>query len=322
MHKKDPKVVVIGGGTGQSIFLRGLKKYTENITAVVTVSDDGGGSGVLREDLGMLPPGDIRNCIMALADVEPSMKQVMQYRFEEGYLKGQSFGNLFLAALNGVYKNFDLAVSKISEILAVKGTVLPVSIDNMDLKATMEDSSVVVGETTIVKTSIEKHLKIEKLELTPSGAKPLSEVIDAIESADIIIMGPGSLYTSVIPNLIVDGVAKAIYESKASKVYIGNIMTQPGETTGYSVYDHVSAILDHAGMKIIDKVFVNVGVIDEQTSDRYQKEESQLIYMNDEEENEIQKIGIDIIKGDFIEIKKGYVRHDSAKLAKIILENE
>ncbi len=213
-ENKGPNVVVIGGGTGQSIFLRGLKHHTENITAIVTVADDGGGSGVLRSDLGMLPPGDIRNCIMALANIEPTMNEVMQYRFEDGALKGQSFGNLFLAAMNGLYGNFETAVYKIGQIFAITGRVLPVTLENIDLIATLENSQVVKGESTIPKEVRKQKCKIDKITLIPEKCRPLDEVISSIHGADIIVMGPGSLYTSVIPNLLVPGVIDAIKKYK------------------------------------------------------------------------------------------------------------
>ena len=188
------KVVVIGGGTGQSIFLRGLKKITPNITAIVTVADDGGGSGVLRSDLGMLPPGDIRNCLLALANTEPTMQEVMQYRFEEGGLKGQSFGNLFLAAMNGLYGNFETAVYKLSEIFNITGRVLPVTLESIDLIAKLKNGNIIKGESKIPKEVRKQKSKIEEVYLEPKDAKPLSEGINSIYEADYVIMGPGSIY--------------------------------------------------------------------------------------------------------------------------------
>ena len=239
------KVVVIGGGTGQSIFLRGLKKITPNITAIVTVADDGGGSGVLRSDLGMLPPGDIRNCLLALANTEPTMQEVMQYRFEEGGLKGQSFGNLFLAAMNGLYGNFETAVYKLSEIFNITGRVLPVTLESIDLIAKLKNGNIIKGESKIPKEVRKQKSKIEEVYLEPKDAKPLSEVINSIYEADYVIMGPGSLYTSIMPNLLVEGVVEAIKGTKAVKIYIPNVMTQPGETDGYDVLEHVKAINKH-----------------------------------------------------------------------------
>ena len=218
----DPNVVVIGGGTGQSVFLRGLKKRTRNITAIVTVADDGGGSGVLREDLGMLPPGDIRNCLLALANIEPTMKEVMQYRFTEGALKGQSFGNLFLAAMNGLYGNFEVALYKMSQIFAITGKVLPVTLNDINLIAKLKNGKIVKGESRIPKEVKDDKTYIERVYLDEQDAVPLDEVINSIENADIIIMGPGSLYTSIIPNLLVNGGVDAIEKSKAP--HIGSLL--------------------------------------------------------------------------------------------------
>ena len=198
---KGPKIVVIGGGTGLSTMLRGLKNYTSNITAIVTVGDDGGGSGVLREDLGILPPGDIRNCILALARTEPLMEELLQYRFKDGRLKNQNFGNLFLAAMDGISDNFEDAVQKMSSVLAVKGKVLPVTLEDMVLEAELENGNKVRGESIIGEEVIEQDSRIKKLKIFPEDAKALDDAISAIEDADAIVLGPGSLYTSILPNL-------------------------------------------------------------------------------------------------------------------------
>ena len=251
------KITVIGGGTGQANLLRGLKNYNIDLTAVVTMADDGGGSGKLRQEIGMLPPGDIRNCIIALSDIEPAMETLMQHRFKEGSLKGQSFGNLFLAALNEIYGDFELAISKISEILAVRGRVLPVTLEDIHLVAKLANGNLVNGESNIAQECINQSTRIDKILLRPSNVDAFPEVIDRINNSDIIVLGPGSLYTSIIPNLLVADVAKAIYESKAVKIYVSNIMTEYGETTGYSIYNHMKAILDHSIFPIIDKVIIN-----------------------------------------------------------------
>lgn len=316
---KDPKVVVIGGGTGQSIFLRGLKHYTQNITAIVTVADDGGGSGVLREDLGMLPPGDIRNCLLALANIEPTMNEVMQYRFEEGALKGQSFGNLFLAAMNGLYGNFETAVYKMSEIFAITGRVLPVTLEDVNLVAQLENKNIVKGESSIGKEVKDQKSPIERVYLEPLDAKPLDEVINSINNADIVIMGPGSLYTSIIPNLLVEGVIDAIKKSSAAKIYISNIMTQPGETDNFDVLDHVKAILKHADSNIIDYVIANNEVMPEPVFDLYKKDGAEQVLLDKNQRETLKEMGIKAIEDNLIEIKKHYIRHDAKHISKIAI---
>ncbi|SHJ48902.1 gluconeogenesis factor YvcK family protein [Tepidibacter formicigenes] len=318
--KKGPKIVVIGGGTGQSIFLRGLKKFTDNITAVVTVADDGGGSGVLREDLGMLPPGDIRNCILALADMEPTMEKIMQYRFTEGQLKGQSFGNLFLAAMNGVYGNFEIAVSKISEIFAVTGKVFPVTTEDIKLVAKLKNGNIVRGESLIPKEVKNQNSKIDKVFLEPKKPKPLREVLSAIEDADLVVIGPGSLYTSIIPNLMVDGIIDSILKTKALKVYISNIMTQPGETDGYNVYDHVNSIISHTKNGIIDLVIANNEKISKDDLKKYEQDGAVQVLIDKKQTNKLNEIDISVMQTSLVEVKKKYIRHNSEKLGKIIAE--
>lgn len=308
---KGPKIVTIGGGTGLSTMLRGLKYYTSNITAVVTVADDGGGSGDLRNDLGILPPGDIRNCILALADTEPIMDELLQYRFKDGRLKEQSFGNLFLAAMDGISNNFNDAVQKVSYVLAVTGKVVPVTLENVVLKAKLKNNVIVEGESNIPKESIKNNSPIERVFLEPNNPKALKEAVEAIKEADAIILGPGSLYTSVIPNLLIKDISSSIQKSKAIKLYVSNIMTQRGETDNYSVSDHINAIYKHGGKGTIDYVVVNEG-------DKYIKGDSKFVLVDEEK---IQDMGINIIKGDFGEInEKGFIRHDSEKLAAILIE--
>lgn len=314
---KGPKIVAIGGGTGLSTMLRGLKYYTSNITAIVTVADDGGGSGDLREDLGMLPPGDIRNCIMALADTEPLMEELLQYRFKNGRLKNQSFGNLFLAAMDGISGNFEEAVHKMSSVLAVTGRVMPVTLDNLVLKARLKNGTVVSGESNIPHQATVQNTCIDKIFIEPENARALREAVDAILEADAIILGPGSLYTSVIPNLLVKDIANAVRKTPAIRLYVSNIMTQPGETDGFSVEDHISTIFKHVGNDIMDYVIVNVGKIDVELEGKYKEEESHLVKINDDN---ISSLGVKVIEGDFISIKNGLIRHNSEKLASILIE--
>ena len=317
-ENNEAKVVVIGGGTGLSTMLRGLKQYTSHITAIVTVGDDGGGSGKLREDLGMLPPGDIRNCILALADTEPLMEDLLQYRFSEGSLKGQCFGNLFLAALAGISENFEDAVQKMSSVLAVKGKVLPVTLDDMKLVAELENGEIIEGESKIPSEVIVRNTRIKKIAIKPIDAKPLEEAIKAINNADVIIMGPGSLYTSIIPNLLVKGIPEAICKSPAKKVYISNVMTQPGETDGFKVSNHLKVLMDYGVVENIDYVIANNGIIPPDIKEKYAKENAELVVLDYEN---ISNLNVNVIEADLIKITKRYVKHNAEKLAELIMKN-
>lgn len=314
--RKQPRIVAIGGGTGLSTMLRGLKLFTTNITAVVTVADDGGGSGILREDLGILPPGDIRNCILALANTEPTMEQLLQYRFTEGMLKGQSFGNLFLAAMIGISNSFEEAVKRMSEVLAVSGKVLPVTVEDVRLVAELENGTIIRGESKIPEIQQKENSRIKRIYLEPSPAAPFEEVLVDILNAEAIVLGPGSLYTSVIPNLLVDGICDVIETSKAIKIYVCNIMTQPGETLGYTATDHIKALFDH-GLKSLDYVIVNKGEIPEEYRQRYIRDLSEPVKYDKEE---IEKLGIKVVEEDLVAIKQEYIRHDEQKLAEVIVD--
>lgn len=315
------KIVTIGGGTGNSILLRGVKNFTSNITTIVTVADDGGGSGVLREDLGMLPPGDIRNCLVALANTEPIMEKLINYRFSNGQLKGQSLGNLLIAAMNDICGDFNEAIKEISNVLAITGKVLPMTLDNVKLFAELEDGSTIEGESNITFLNRKNGGKIKRVYTSPKLLLPLKESIDSIMDADIVILGPGSLYTSIIPNLLVTDISKALKETKAEVVYILNIMTQPGETNGYNVTDHVVAIIDHANSNIIDKIVVNSKEVDKYAKYRYKSiENSTPIYITEEDRENMEKLGIEIIEADICDISYDYIVHDSNKLIKTILE--
>lgn len=315
------KIVTIGGGTGNSILLRGVKNFTSNITTIVTVADDGGGSGVLREDLGMLPPGDIRNCLVALANTEPIMEKLINYRFSNGQLKGQSLGNLLIAAMNDICGDFNEAIKEISNVLAITGKVLPMTLDNVKLFAELEDGSTIEGESNITFLNRKNGGKIKRVYTSPKLLLPLKESIDSIMDADIVLLGPGSLYTSIIPNLLVTDISKALKETKAEVVYILNIMTQPGETNGYNVTDHVVAIIDHANSNIIDKIVVNSKEVDKYAKYRYKSiENSTPIYITEEDRENMEKLGIEIIEADICDISYDYIVHDSNKLMKTILE--
>lgn len=314
--ESDPKIVTIGGGTGLSTMLRGLKVYSSNITAVVTVADDGGGSGILRQDLGMLPPGDIRNCILALANTEPIMEKLLQYRFQDGMLKGQSFGNLFLAAMDGICPSFEQAVQRMSDVLAVKGRVLPVTLQDIKLCAQLEDGYVIVGESKIGEHHKFHKGAIKKVYLEPESAKPLDEVIEAINEADVIVLGPGSLYTSIIPNLLVNGVCETIRDSKALKIYVCNVMTQPGETEGYTVEDHIGAIERHSFKGIVDYCIYNTADISEDLKRKYRDDGAGVVRL---ETGGTRISGIKLLGEDFVCINNSYIRHDTKRLAETII---
>jgi len=313
---KGPAVVCIGGGTGHSTLLRGLRKVTNDITAIVTVSDDGGGSGILRDELGMPPPGDIRSCMQALSNAEPTIEKLMEYRFESGSLSGQSFGNLFLAAINGISESFDKAVIKMGEVLSITGRVLPVTIDDINLWAEFEDGSRVTGESKITAAKTGKKNRIKRIGLEPADARVLPECIDAVECADVIILGPGSLYTSIIPNLLVGGLTGAIVNSNALKIYICNVMTQPGETDGYSVSEHISDIFNHAGMKLFDFCIANDTPASREILERYIKSGAEPVIID---EDAVNALGIKLIKVQVAAGYGDYARHDPDKLAREIL---
>lgn len=312
-----PRVVTIGGGTGLSVLLRGLKKYTSNITAIVTVSDDGGSSGMLREDMGILPPGDIRNCIVALANTEPIMEQLMQYRFKEGSLKGQSFGNLFIAALNDICGSFDGAVREVGNVLAVTGKVLPVTLENVILYAELEDGTVVKGESQIPIKQQAINKRIKQVFIRPSNCKALPEALQAIKEADAIILGPGSLYTSIIPNFLVKNIAKTVNHSAAIKIYVCNIMTQQGETIGYSLSEHLTAINGHADKLVIDYAIVNTGEIPESLIGKYETEGASPVVID---YNAVRDLNIRMVEGNFVNIENGFLRHNFNALAECIFQ--
>lgn len=310
---RGPRIVAVGGGTGLSMLLSGIKNITNNITAVVSVGDDGGSSGRLRESLDILPPGDIRHCMTALADDEDLVTKLFKYRFKNGEgLEGHSFGNLFLTAMCAITGDMASAVKASANVISIRGRVLPSTLDDMKLVAEMEDGRIVHGESNIP----EAGGKIKRLFSEPSDCKALPEVIDAIRNAELIILGPGSLYTSVIPNLLIKEISKEIANSKAKKIYVCNIMSQPGETDGYTVSDHLKALINHSGYKkIVDTVLVN-NYIPENLADKYQKSGSYPITVD---LPEIKKLGIKVYAKNLVEPdKNGLVRHSSSKVARNI----
>ena len=315
--ERGPKITAIGGGTGLSTMLRGLKKYTKNLTAVVTVADDGGGSGVLRRDIGMPPPGDIRHCMESLANVEPIMERLLTYRFQEGSLAGQSFGNLILAALNGVTGSFEEAVAQMSQVLAITGRILPVTSADVQLEAVFETGARVVGESKISSFKKEQDCRIAHVALLPERPAALPAALQAIREADLILMGPGSLYTSVIPNLLVEGVVEAICRSEALKIYVCNIMTQEGETEGYTAADHVDALLSHGAPGLVDLCLANSAPVRPGLVEKYREEDAAPILVDRER---IRAMGLELEEYPVASEGGDYARHDPDRLAAAVLD--
>ncbi|UCH12941.1 MAG: YvcK family protein [Candidatus Omnitrophota bacterium] len=310
---KGYRIAVIGGGTGLSVLLHGLKRYTSNISAIVTVADEGGSSGKLREDFGILPPGDIRNCLVALADTEPLMSDLFQYRFSESSaLKGHSFGNIFLLAMSKVTKDFEEAVKESSKILAIRGEVIPSTLERIRLIAELEDGSKELGETHISKSP----KPIKRISLIPARCAATNSAIEAIKTAEVIIFGPGSLYTSIMPNLLVDGICESISESGAIKIYICNVMTQPGETDNYSASDHIKALLSNTKIGPIDYAIVNNATPPQELLSKYGRQKA---YPVKPDTDNIKSIGITAVEDNVIDARD-YVRHNPYRLAKVIVD--
>ncbi len=315
--RRGPAIAALGGGHGLSAILRGLKLYTDNLTAIVTVADDGGGSGVLREDLGMPPPGDIRSCMEALADTESLMQQLLAYRFPDGRLAGQAFGNLLLAALDGISDSFDQAVARMSQVLALTGRILPVTNANVQLEAIFDNGSSVRGESKIFAAKKEQNCRIHHVRLLPGHAPALPAALDAIREAEVILLGPGSLYTSVIPNLLVDGVAEAIMDSPALKIYVCNIMTQDGETEGMTAQDHLAALLEHGGPGLVDLCLCNSDPVGPELLARYSAEDAEPMVVN---RREVELLGAEVVFRPLMDMECGYARHSGVKVARAVVE--
>ncbi len=320
------RVVALGGGTGLSALLRGLKKHVvrgtdqtptrerpiSDLTAIVTVTDDGGSSGRLRRENRILPPGDIRNCMVALAKDEALLSRLFQYRFQAGRgLIGHNFGNLFLAALTHVTGDFAEAVRLSSKVLAIRGRIFPSTLSNVHLVATLVDGKRVHGETNISRSKI----PIQKIALSPRGAHPLPKAIEAIEEADLILMGPGSLYTSVIPNLLIPELAHAVVRSRAHRVYIANLMTQPGETTHYTLSQHLRAIENHIGKRVVNYVVANRKLVSPVVARRYQAEGAEPVAID---KTNIAKMKVRLLADNLLE-EHGVIRHNSSRLAVLLL---
>ncbi|MFC7785857.1 YvcK family protein [Rossellomorea sp. GCM10028870] len=307
-----PKVVVIGGGTGLPVLLRGLKRHPIDISAIVTVADDGGSSGRLRDSLDIPPPGDIRNVLAALSEVEPLVEQMFQHRFETtNELSGHALGNLIIAALASITGDFVHAIQEMSRVLNVKGKVLPSANQSVILKAEMEDGTIVTGESAIPKAG----KKIKRVFLKPDSIKPLGETLRAIKEADLIVMGPGSLYTSILPNLLVPGIGEAVCRAKAKKMYICNIMTQAGETLDYSASDHVKALYDHLETPSIDYILVNKKQVPKEVQARYNEEQASPVHFDMEK---LRSMGLEVIAEEILSYDNHLVRHNTEKVADII----
>lgn len=329
--------VAIGGGTGLAALLQGLKHHIlrepspaetaagrqlSDLTAVVTVTDDGGSSGRLRRELRVLPPGDIRNCMVALSEDEPLLSGLFQYRFSRGRgLKGHSFGNLFLAALTRITGDFAAAVKLSSEVLAIRGRIFPSTLSNVTLEAQLADGQRLTGETRIGRA----RSRIRRIRLAPHNCRPLPETLEALAAADVITLGPGSLFTSLVPNVLVKGFAEAMAASRAVKIFLCNIMTQPGETRNFTAADHIRAIYSHCGIPLFDYAVLNTGAVSPALLRRYRKQRSEPV-VNDVEA--IRALGVRPVTTDLVaedppaggHKRDGFVRHDPERLARLVLE--
>jgi uncharacterized cofD-like protein len=309
----EPRIVSIGGGTGLATLLRGLKRRPVSLSVIVTVTDDGGSSGRLREELGVLPPGDIRNCMIALSEDEHLMSRLFRFRFtSEGGLHNHSFGNLFLTAMAEVTGDFAEAVRLTSEVLAIKGIIYPSTNSNVHLRAELDDGSWIEGETRITAAG----RRVRRVHLDPEDAPPLKGALDAIRAADVITIGPGSLYTSLIPNMLVKEVAAAIRSSRATKIYIQNIMTQPGETERYSAADHIEAFVDHCGSPLFSTVLLNREMPSREILSRYESEHASLVEVD---RDRLRAFGLNMVERDLL-AEDGVIRHDPNRLADAIFE--
>lgn len=309
----NKKVVCIGGGTGLSTMLRGLKEHDVELTAIVTVADNGGSSGNLRKDLNILPPGDIRNCLAALAEAEPLVQNVLQHRFSSGVFEGHSLGNLFIAGMADMTGNFGKAVEMAHKVLRVKGKVLPVTLEDVQLLARYDDGSEVIGETQIVAANKSHNKKVMTMSLLPERPAVHKTVLTSIEEADIIVLGPGSLYTSIIPNLLVEGVCESIREAKGEIVYVCNIMTQPGETDSFTLVEHVNVIEEYLGADVIQHIIANDSWPDSEIIENYNEDGAALVLPLEEDPR---IIAIPMVTLDRF---YGYVRHNSEVLSNAIM---
>ena len=311
--ERGARIVVIGGGSGLPVLLHGLKEFTSNITAIVTVADDGGSSGRLRSQFNIPPPGDIRNCLVALADAEPLMSDLFQFRFtESGELEGHSFGNLFILAMLKVTGDFEKAIRESSKILAIRGRVVPSTLKTVTLAAQHKDGSVTTGESNISKGKS----PIDRLYLKPEGCAAAEDALAAIQNAEGIVMGPGSLYTSIIPNLLIEEITNALTLSTAPKIYVCNVMTQPHETDNYTAFDHVNALVEHSRPEVLSHVIVNTGQVAPNILSRYAKGEAHPVVAD---LSKIRMLGYQVVEDNIVNFQDT-VRHNPRRVSKIILD--
>lgn len=317
VYSQGPKIVVIGGGTGLNSVLKGLKKYTDNLTAIVTVSDYGEGSTDSRKLLETLPLEDIKESMVALASNEEEMEQLLNYQFEQGRLKSLSFGDIYLLAMQNIYQDFSKSVKQSSEILNITGRVMPVTMEEMKICAELEDGTVVENREDIPEMVNRKSSKINRIFVSPTNCRVAPGVAEAIEEADAIIIGPGNLYTNVIPNLLVKGVTRAIKNCKGFKIYISNIMTEPGQTHEYSLSDHIKAIIDHVGEDVIDYCIYDTGEIVPEIIRKYNEEGSELV---DQDTSKAKSMGMHLLKRDLATVDGEKIRHNPDAIAASIVE--
>jgi uncharacterized cofD-like protein len=311
--ERKPRIVSIGGGTGLSTLLRGLKKYPADLSVIVAVTDDGGSSGRLREELRVLPPGDIRNCMIALSEDEHLMSRLFRFRFNsDGGLHDHSFGNLFLTAMAGVTGDFAKAVRLTSEVLAINGVIFPATNSNVQLRAELEDGTWVEGETRITASK----RRIRRVQLNPIDAPPLPDALEAIRAADVITIGPGSLYTSLIPNMLVKQVIGAVRSARATKIYIQNIMTQPGETDRLSAADHVQVLAEHCDGMLFPHILLNNALPSKELLKKYDAEHADLVEIDIAR---LHRMGLQTTERDLL-AEDGVIRHDPDRLARAVFE--
>lgn len=316
----SPKILVIGGGTGTSTLLKGLKNHTDNITAIISVMDDGGSTGRLRNDMDIIAMGDLRNCMVALSEEQSLISKLLNYRFSEGELAGHNFGNIFIAAMSEILSDFNSAILETSRILKIKGRVLPITLENASLIAELDDGTRIIGESKIPDLAHNSGSRISRILTEPGQLDMLEEAKKAILEADLIVLGPGSLYTSIIPNLLAKDMVKTLKMAKAKKVYISNIMDQLGETEDYSIRDHYDALIKHSCEDLIDYVLVNNGVIDPKLLDKYRQSSSHKIDFTEEDERYFKEKGVTIIREALVRVNNGVIRHDADRVSEILIK--